>query len=202
MQSVSQKDGIGVERVHNARHKNVTSALNTTFFKTSRLYFFCVCTPWFNSRITWINNIHLFSIVNGNSVLSFWWNGRKTGILFQNNDFVHEASVFITICLNDFFQSMYDTRLTSYLISFLINVAFCSIEVKLCVNVLSYFFLQDFYPCVSVKFVTEGHIVVRKWFNGRGDLAGWNFFHESQYTYYFWLGRSRNDNNLSLAVLC
>ena len=26
-----------VERVHNARHKNVTSALNTTFFKTSEL---------------------------------------------------------------------------------------------------------------------------------------------------------------------
>jgi len=25
------------ERVHNARHKNVTSALNTTFFKTSGL---------------------------------------------------------------------------------------------------------------------------------------------------------------------
>jgi len=31
---------VGTVRVHNARHKNVTSALNTTFFKTSGLYFF------------------------------------------------------------------------------------------------------------------------------------------------------------------
>jgi len=31
-----------VERVHNARHKNVTSALNTTFLKTSGLYIYFV----------------------------------------------------------------------------------------------------------------------------------------------------------------
>ena len=62
---------------------------------------------------------------------------KKTGILFQNNDFFHDASVFITICLNDFFPSMCDTRLTSYTISLLINVEFCSDEE---LNVLSYFF--------------------------------------------------------------
>jgi len=44
--------------------------------------------------------------------------------------------------------------------------------------VLSYFFLQDFYPCLSVKFVTDGHTVGRKWFTGRGDLASWIFFIE------------------------
>ena len=36
-----------------------------------------------------------------------WYSATKsaiaTEILFQNNDFVHDASVFITICLNDFF---------------------------------------------------------------------------------------------------
>ena len=29
---------------------------------------------------------------------------KKTGILFQNNDFVHDASVIITITLMTFFQ--------------------------------------------------------------------------------------------------
>jgi len=67
---------------------------------------------------------------------------KKDGILFQNHDFV-----FITICLNDLFPSMCDTRLTSYSISLLIKVEFCSIEE---LNVLSYFFLQEFYPCLSV----------------------------------------------------
>jgi len=66
---------------------------------------------------------------------------KKTQILLQNNDFVHDASVFTTICLNDFFPSMCDTRLSSYTISLLINVEFCSIEE---LNVLNYFFLQDF----------------------------------------------------------
>ena len=33
----SQRLAFHKERVHNARHKNVTSALNTTFFKTSGL---------------------------------------------------------------------------------------------------------------------------------------------------------------------
>jgi len=59
-----------------------------------------------------------------------------------------------------FFRTMCDTRLTNYTIALLINVEFCSIE-KL--NVLSYFFLQDFYPCLSTKFVMDGHTVVRKW---------------------------------------
>ena len=57
-----------------------------------------------------------------------------------------------------FFSNMCDTRL-----SLLINVKFCSIEE---LNVLSYFFLQDFYPCLSVKFVTGGNTVGRKWFTG------------------------------------
>jgi len=43
-------------------------------------------------------------------------------------------------------------------------------------NVLSNFFLQDFYPCLSVKFVTDGHTVGRKWFTGCGDLASLIFF--------------------------
>ena len=68
---------------------------------------------------------------------------KKTGILFQNNGFVYDASVFITICLNYFLPSMCDTRLTSKTILLLINVEFCSIEE---LNVLCYFFLQDF-PC-------------------------------------------------------
>ena len=87
--------------------------------------------------------------------------------------FVHDASVLITICLNDLFPSMCDTRLTSYTIALLINVEFCNIEE---LNVLSYFFLQDFYPCLSVKFVMDGHTVGRKWFTGCGDLASWIFF--------------------------
>jgi len=68
---------------------------------------------------------------------------------------------------------MCDTRLTYYTISLLINFEFCSIEE---LNVLSYFFLQDFYSCLSVKFVTDGHTVGRKWFNGCGDVASWIFF--------------------------
>jgi len=64
---------------------------------------------------------------------------------------------------------MCDTRLSSYTISLLINVEFCSIEE---LNVLCYFFsLQDFYLCLSVKFVTDGHTVGRKWFASLGDLA-------------------------------
>jgi len=67
---------------------------------------------------------------------------------------------------NDFFPSMCDTRLTSFTISLLINVEFCSIEE---LDVLSYFFLQDFYPCLTVKFVTDilwdgdGLLVVVTW---------------------------------------
>ena len=68
---------------------------------------------------------------------------------------------------------MCDTRLTSYTISLLINVQFCSDEE---LNVLSYFFLQDFYPCLSVKFVTDGHTVERNWFYGCSDVASWIFF--------------------------
>jgi len=60
---------------------------------------------------------------------------------FHSNDFVHDAGVFITICLNDFFPGMCDTRLTSDTISLLINVEFYSIEEF---NMLSYFFLQYF----------------------------------------------------------
>jgi len=68
---------------------------------------------------------------------------------------------------------MCDTRLTSYTISLLINDKFCRIEE---LHVLSYFFLQDFYPCLSVKFVTDGHTVGRKWLTGCDDLASWIFF--------------------------
>jgi len=68
---------------------------------------------------------------------------------------------------------MCDTRFTSYTISLLINVEFYSIEE---LNALSSFFLQDFYLCLSVKFVTDGHTVGRKWFTGCSDLASWIFF--------------------------
>jgi len=68
---------------------------------------------------------------------------------------------------------MCDTRLTNYTIALLINVKFCSNE-KL--NVFSYFFLQDFYPCLSTKFVTDGHTVGRKWLTGCGYVASWIFF--------------------------
>ena len=74
---------------------------------------------------------------------------QKTGIIFQNNDLLHDASVFITICLNELFPSMCDTRLTSFTISLLINVEFCSIKE---LNVLSYFkFSSISFPCSSVK---------------------------------------------------
>jgi len=86
-----------------------------------------------------------------------------------------QVSLDITISLNDFFPSMCGTRLTSYTISLLINVEFGSIEEW---NVLSYFFSQEFYLCLSVKFVTDGHTVGRKWFTGCGDLASWIFFME------------------------
>jgi len=68
---------------------------------------------------------------------------------------------------------MCDTRLTSYATSLLINVEFGSIEEW---NVSSYFFSQEFYLCLSVKFVTDGHTVGRKWFTGCGDLASWIVF--------------------------
>jgi len=48
---------------------------------------------------------------------------------FQNSNFVHDTSVFITICLNDFLPSIFDTRLTSsYTVSVLVDVEYCSIE--------------------------------------------------------------------------
>jgi len=72
-----------------------------------------------------------------------------------------------------FFPGMCDTRFTSYTISLLKNVEIYSIEE---LNVLSYVFLQDLYPCLSVKFVTDGHTVRRKWFTGCSDLASWIFF--------------------------
>jgi len=68
---------------------------------------------------------------------------------------------------------MSDTRHISYTISLLVNVEFCSDEE---LNVFNYFFLQDFYPCLSVKFVTDGHTVGRKWFNGCGAMVSWIFF--------------------------
>jgi len=71
------------------------------------------------------------------------------------------------------FPRMCDTRLTSYTISLLINVEFCSIGE---LNVLCFFFLQICHPCLSVKFVTDGHTVGRKWFTSCGDLASWSFF--------------------------
>ena len=70
---------------------------------------------------------------------------------------------------------MCDTRLISYTISLfnLMNVEFCSIED---LNVLRFPFLQELCPRLSVKFVTDGHTVGRKWFTGCGDLASWIFF--------------------------
>jgi len=70
---------------------------------------------------------------------------------------------------------MCDTRLT---ISLLINVDLCGIEE---LNVLSYFFLQDIYPCWSFKFVMDGHTVGRKWFTGCSELASWISSWESVY---------------------
>jgi len=69
------------------------------------------------------------------------------------------------------FPSVCDTSLTSYTIS-LLNVAFCSIE-ELNLFTSIYFFLQDFYPCLSFKFVTDGHTVGRKWLTGCGDFSSW-----------------------------
>ena len=66
-----------------------------------------------------------------------------------------------------------DTRITSYTISLLITVEFCSIEE---LNVLSYFFLQDCYLCLFVKFVTDRHTVRRKWFTSCVDFASWILF--------------------------
>jgi len=73
----------------------------------------------------------------------------------------------ITVCLNDFFPSMCDTRLTTYTISWLINVEFYSIEE---LNVSSYFFLQDFiHVCLSNLSQTDtlrdgnGLLVVVTW---------------------------------------
>jgi len=68
---------------------------------------------------------------------------------------------------------MCDSRLTSYTVSLLIDVPLCCIEE---LNVISYFFFKDFYPCFSVKFVTNGHTVGQKWLTGCGDLASWIFF--------------------------
>jgi len=124
----------------------------------------------------------------------------KNGIVYQSNDFLHDASVFITICLNDLFPSMCDTRLTSFTISLLINVAFCTIEG---LNVLSYFkFYTIFFSmCVCQFFHGRTYcgtkMVYWLWWLGQLDL-----FHRSQYTYYLWFGLSRNDNNISLALLC
>jgi len=53
------------------------------------------------------------------------------------------------------------------------NVEFFSIAE---LNVLSYFFLKYFYPYLSVKFVTDGHTVGRKWCNGCGNVASCIFF--------------------------
>jgi len=78
----------------------------------------------------------------------------------------------VFIWLNDLFSSMCDTKLTSDTFSLLIDVAFCSIEE---LNVVISF-LKYFYPCLSVKFVTDGPIVGRKWLTGCGDLASWVFF--------------------------
>jgi len=41
---------------------------------------------------------------------------------------------------------------------------------------MCFFFLQDLYPRLSVKFVTDGHTVWRKWFTGCCDLTSWIFF--------------------------
>ena len=97
----------------------------------------------------------------------------KNWILISKQWFCQWRKRFITICLNDIFPSMCDTRLTSDTISLLINVKFFSIEE---LNVLSYIFLQDFYPCLSVKFVTDGQTVGRIRFTCCGGLASWIFF--------------------------
>ena len=47
------------------------------------------------------------------------------------------------------------------------DAVFCSIEE-----------LKDLYPCLSVKFITDGHTVGWKWLTGCGDLASWIFFME------------------------
>ena len=56
-------------------------------------------------------------------------------------------------------------------------------------------FFQDFYPCLSFKFVTDEHTVVRKWLTGCDDLASWIVFMGVSI---LWLGLSRNYNNISL----
>ena len=68
------------------------------------------------------------------------------------------------------FLSKCDTRLTSYTVSLLIYGASCSIEE---LNVL--LSSKIFNPCLSVKFVTDGHTVGRKWLTGCDELVSWIF---------------------------
>ena len=63
--------------------------------------------------------------------------------------------------------------LTSYTVSLLVDVAFCSLEEF---DVLSSLFFKDFYPCLSVKFVMYGKTVGRKWLTGCNDSVSWIFF--------------------------
>jgi len=120
--------------------------------------------------------------VKENSGLPFWWNGQKNGILFQNNDYVHGASVFVTILFKWPF-SKYVWH--SYAISLLLNVKFCSIK-KL--NVLSYFFSPRFLSMFVCQ-ICHGRTncgtdkVYLLWWLGQLD-----FLQGSQYTYYLWLG--------------
>jgi len=122
---------------------------------------------------------------------------KKTGILFQTIDFVHDASVFITICLNDFF-SKYVWHQAYILYNFLIDncwiLQYWGLE---CVS-FSPRFLSTFVCQICHGRTYSGTLMVY-WLWWLDQL---DFLHESRYTYYLWLGLSRNDNNISLGLLC
>jgi len=93
--------------------------------------------------------------------------------LFQNNDFVHNASVFINVCLINIFPSMCTTRLTSYIIS--LNDK-CWILKYWGIECVKLPFSPRFVSLFLFQFVTDVHAVERKWFTGCGDWASLIFF--------------------------
>jgi len=65
-------------------------------------------------------------------------------------------------------------HLTYILYSFIIDR--CCISLYGGIEFVTLLFAQDLYPCLSVKFVTDGHTVGRKWLTGCGELTNWIFF--------------------------
>ena len=85
--------------------------------------------------------------------------------------YVPDTSVYITICLNDFFPSVCDTRLTPCTVLLLLDGAWCRIEE---LNALKYFFPKIFiHVCLSNLWRTDIlWVEMVKWL----WLASWIFF--------------------------